>query len=49
MMLTGHKTLAIFERYNITSGADLTEAAAKLDAFSQLKTEVKDTPQLRLA
>jgi integrase len=31
MMLSGHKTRNVFERYNITSGADLTEAAAKLN------------------
>ena len=30
MKLTGHKTRAVFDRYDITSGRDLTEAAAKL-------------------
>jgi integrase len=34
MQLTGHKTRAIFERYNITSPADLRAAAQRLDAFA---------------
>jgi integrase len=34
MQLTGHKTRAIFERYNITSPADLREAAQRLDALA---------------
>ena len=34
MQLTGHKTRAVFERYNITSPADLWEAAQRLDAFA---------------
>jgi len=32
MMLTGHKTRSVFERYNIVSGGDLLDAARKLDA-----------------
>lgn len=36
MQLTGHKTRAIFERYNITSPNDLREAAQRLDAFAML-------------
>ena len=31
MTLTGHKTRAVFERYNIVSESDLLEAAARLD------------------
>ena len=34
MQLTGHKTRAIFERYNITSPNDLREAAQRLDRFA---------------
>lgn len=33
MQLTGHKTRAVFERYNIVSPGDLREAARRLDAF----------------
>ena len=31
MMMTGHKTRSVFERYNIVSDGDLREAARKLD------------------
>ncbi len=33
MTMTGHKTRSVFERYNIVSPGDLTEAARKLDAL----------------
>lgn len=34
MQMTGHKTRAVFERYNIVSEGDLNDAARKLDAFT---------------
>ena len=34
MQLTGHKTRAVFDRYNITSPNDLREAARRLDAYA---------------
>ena len=34
MQLTGHKTRAVFERYNIVSAGDLREAAQRLDTFA---------------
>jgi integrase len=34
MQLTGHKTRAVFERYNIVSSGDLREAARRLDAYT---------------
>ena len=35
MQLTGHKTRAVFERYNIVSPGDLRDAARRLDAFAR--------------
>ena len=34
MQMTGHKTRAVFERYNITSPGDLRDAARRLDAYA---------------
>jgi integrase len=34
MQLTGHRTRAVFERYNIVSPGDLREAAQRLDAYA---------------
>jgi hypothetical protein len=36
MMLSGHKTRAVFERYNIVSPGDLRDAAQRLDQFSRM-------------
>jgi integrase len=38
MQLTGHKTRAIFERYNIVSPEDLRDAASRLDRFTAAMT-----------
>jgi integrase len=34
LQLTGHKTRAVFERYNIVSAGDLRDAARRLDVFA---------------
>ena len=34
MQMTGHKTRAVFERYNIVSSGDLRDAAQRLDRFA---------------
>ncbi|MDO8795069.1 MAG: hypothetical protein Q7J25_10670 [Vicinamibacterales bacterium] len=34
VQLTGHKTRAVFERYNIVSAGDLRDAARRLDTYA---------------
>ena len=34
MQMTGHKTRAVFERYNIVSPGDLRDAARRLDSYA---------------
>ena len=36
MQMTGHKTRAVFERYNIVSPGDLRDAARRLDRFASV-------------
>lgn len=35
MMISGHKTRSVFERYNIVSEKDLSDTAMKLQAFHE--------------
>ena len=41
MRLSGHKTRSVFERYNVTSGSDLHEAARKLEGQLELPGAVR--------
>jgi len=44
MMLTGHRTRTIFERYNIVSEGDLRTAVERLDQSNQLKSITATNP-----
>ncbi len=49
MTRTGHKTRSVFERYNIVSEGDRTDAARKLDAVTKLTGTVAGTVSARSA
>ena len=38
MMITGHKTRDVFDRYNIVSAGDLEEAAKRIDGMIATQT-----------
>jgi hypothetical protein len=44
MMMTGHKTRSVFERYNIVSEGDLRAAAARLDRAADTIRNLQPIP-----
>jgi integrase len=53
MRISGHRTLSVFQRYDITDERDLTEAARKQDAYfaeqkAKIQAERHDSPQPQL-
>ena len=41
MAISGHRTCAVFDRYNIGSQHDLRDAAARLESFMEAKSGTK--------
>ena len=41
MLISGHKTESVFERYNITNDKDLEDAATKMERFRNHKGETE--------
>jgi hypothetical protein len=47
MMISGHKTESVFERYNITDNRNLEDATRKTQAYiAQLPKEREHPPQI---
>jgi integrase len=47
MAISGHKTRAVFERYNIVSGRDLREATSKLESYLAAQRSLKTNVEQR--
>jgi hypothetical protein len=47
MMISGHKTRSIFDRYHIVSDEDLKEAARKQQAFHEKENQMAEGSEQR--
>ena len=47
MMISGHKTRSIFDRYNIADDKDLRQAAQKIEAFHNGPVTPAVTPKVK--
>jgi hypothetical protein len=45
MRISGHKTRSVFDRYNIVSEQDLTDAVRKLQKFQDAAEPASQPPQ----
>lgn len=48
MMISGHRTRSVFDRYNIVSDTDLKEAARKVEAHNKARTVTKSVTAIPL-
>jgi len=44
MLISGHKTRSVFERYNIVDERDVTEAMGRLDAYTRQRADAEKGP-----
>ena len=49
MEISGYRTRSLFDRYNVTSGSDLAEAARKIEAGSENRDKIGTTEQNQIA